>query len=428
MDFTTIILLIALTLVFIAFFAGIEIAFVSINRLSVELMKKQGKSSGHTIGKFLDQPARFIGTTLIGINIFLVIYGLLISSALHPFWIWLWKILGIANSKSLSWVQLLGDTILSTIIVLVLGEFLPKAIFRAKNDTLLSFFSGAANFFYTFFSPVASFFVGISQWMLKHLFNVRIHEKTEVFTRMDLEHFFNKAMEQDDDQELNAELFENALSLPNIRVRECLVPRTEIEGIDISETIQALKNQFVDTKLSKIVVYDGSIDNIIGYVHQLDLFKQPATIREVLLPIPTVPESMTATDLISKFSRDRKSIAWVIDEFGGTSGIITMEDLLEEIFGEIKDEYDTEELVDKQIAEDEYILSGRMELDAITEKYKLAFTGNQSETLSGYIIHEHGSIPQQKEQIIIGQYAFDILNMTDTKIETVKLKVLQLED
>jgi putative hemolysin len=428
MDFTTIILLIALTLVFIAFFAGIEIAFVSINRLSVELMKKQGKRSGHTIGKFLDQPARFIGTTLIGINIFLVIYGLLISSALHPFWIWLWKILGIANSKSLSWVQLLGDTILSTIIVLVLGEFLPKAIFRAKNDTLLSFFSGAANFFYTFFSPVASFFVGISQWMLKHLFNVRIHEKTEVFTRMDLEHFFNKAMEQDDDQELNAELFENALSLPNIRVRECLVPRTEIEGIDISETIQALKNQFVDTKLSKIVVYDGSIDNIIGYVHQLDLFKQPATIREVLLPIPTVPESMTATDLISKFSRDRKSIAWVIDEFGGTSGIITMEDLLEEIFGEIKDEYDTEELVDKQIAEDEYILSGRMELDAITEKYKLAFTGNQSETLSGYIIHEHGSIPQQKEQIIIGQYAFDILNMTDTKIETVKLKVLQLED
>ncbi len=416
MDISTILILIFLTLIFIAFFAGIEIAFVSANRLAIELKKKQGKRSGIILSKFVDQPARFIGTTLVGLNIFLVVYGLLVSEAMDP----LWKKINLTNSLAI----LLIETVISTFIVLIIAEFIPKAVFRAKNDTLLSTFAGVANFFYKLFSPISAFFVSIAEWVLKNLFNVRIHERNEVFTRMDLEHFFNQAKDQDEDQELNAELFENALSLPNIRVRECLVPRTEIESVELSEGVDKLKQHFIETQLSKLLVYEDNIDNIIGYVHQLDMFKHPAKIKDVLLPIPTVPESMSVTDLISKFSRERKSIAWVIDEFGGTAGIVTMEDLLEEIFGEIKDEYDTEELVDKQIAADEYILSGRMELDAICEKYELEFPENESETLSGFIIHENGAIPKQKERIIIGQYEFDILNVSDTRIETVKLKVL----
>ncbi len=416
MDISTILILIFLTLVFIAFFAGIEIAFVSANRLAIELKKKQGKRSGIILSKFVDQPARFIGTTLVGLNIFLVAYGLLVSEAMEP----LWKKINLTNS----WVILLIEAVISTFIVLIIAEFIPKAVFRAKNDTLLSTFAGVSNFFYNLFSPISAFFVSIAEWILKNLFNVRIHERNEVFTRMDLEHFFNQAKDQDEDQELNAELFENALSLPNIRVRECLVPRTEIESVELSEGVDKLKQHFIETQLSKLLVYEDNIDNIIGYVHQLDMFKHPAKIKDVLLPIPTVPESMSVTDLISKFSKERKSIAWVIDEFGGTAGIVTMEDLLEEIFGEIKDEYDTEELVDKQIAADEYILSGRMELDAIREKYDLEFPENESETLSGFIIHENGAIPKQKERIIIGHYEFDVLNVSDTRIETVKLKVL----
>jgi CBS domain containing-hemolysin-like protein len=203
------------------------------------------------------------------------------------------------------------------------------------------------------------------------------------------------------------------------------VPRTEIEAVSVNTSLNEVRKMFEETKLSKIVVYDGNIDNIIGYVHQLDLFRKPADIRSILLPISVVPESMSATDLINKFTRERKSIAWVVDEFGGTAGIITMEDVLEEIFGEIKDEYDTEEFVEKQLAENEYILSGRLELDYLKEKYDFEFPQNESETLSGYIINEHETIPKPKERIIIDKYEFDVLNVSDTRIEMVKLKVLR---
>ncbi|MBE7178635.1 MAG: CBS domain-containing protein, partial [Mucilaginibacter polytrichastri] len=213
--------------------------------------------------------------------------------------------------------------------------------------------------------------------------------------------------------------------LPNIKIRSCLVPRTEIESVDINASIETVKEKFLDTKLSKMVVYEENIDNIAGYVHQLDLFKKPADIKSILLDIPAVPESMSATDLITKFSKERKSIAWVVDEFGGTAGIVTMEDVLEEIFGDIKDEYDTEEFVEKQLAENEYIFSGRLELDYLNEKYGFTFPDDESETLSGYIIDEHKSIPKFKDRIIIGDYEFDILNVTSTRIEMIKMKVLR---
>jgi putative hemolysin len=409
---------IVITLLLIGFFAGIEIAFVTANRLSIELKKKQGKRSGLILSKFMEEPARFIGTCLIGVNVFLVVYGLLFSSLLHP----AWEYLGIHNT----YIKLVVDTFISTIVVLIFGEFIPKAIFRAKNDALLAFFAPATRFFYTIFFPIASFLVSIAEWILKYVFNVRVKDRNEAFGKGDLEHFFQQSKDQDEDsQELNTELFENALSLPNIKIRSCLVPRTEVEGFDISSPIADVKQHMIETKLSKMVIYKENIDSIIGYIHQLDLFKNPADIQSILLPIPAVPESMSATDLINKFTKERKSIAWVVDEFGGTAGIVTMEDVLEEIFGEIKDEYDEEEFVEKQIAEDEYIFSGRLEIDYINEKYDLELSVSESETLSGFIIAEHETIPQQKERIIIDRFEFEILSVSDTRIEMVKMKVLR---
>jgi putative hemolysin len=407
------------TLLLIGFFSGLEIAFVSVNRMSIELKKKQGKRSGLIIASFLERPSRFIGTTLLGFNIFLVIYGLLFSDLLR---LSFWNPFHITNQ----YVKLVFDTLISTFIVLLVGEFIPKAIFRARNDQLLSFFAPVAKLFYDILYPVAFIFVRISEWILKYIFNVRVKETDEAFSQVDLEHFYLQSKQQDDDkQELNTELFENALSLPSVKVRQCLVPRTEVEAVELSDTLDEVRQKFIKTKLSRLVVYEDSIDNISGYIHQLDLFKKPSDIRSILLSIPAVPESMSATDLINKFSKERKSIAWVVDEFGGTAGIITMEDVLEEIFGEIHDEYDTEEFVEKYISDKEYIFSGRLELDYLNEKYDFEFPDAESETLSGYIINEHETIPKLKETIIIGDIQFDILNVSDTRIEMVKLKLLR---
>lgn len=407
------------TLLFIGFFAGYEIAFVTANRLSIELKKKQGKRSGIILAQFIESPARFIGTCLIGVNLFLVIYGLLFDELLKA---GIWLPLKIENE----FLKLAFDTLLSTLVVLVIGKFLPKAIFRAKSDSLLFVFAPIANFFHNLFSPLTNLFVNISQWILKYLFNVRVKDKNEAFTKIDLEHFFQQTKDQDEEnQELNTELFENALSLPTVKIRQCLVPRTEIVALEVNDSIAEARALFIQTKLSKLLVYENSIDNIVGYIHQLDLFNRPENIKAMLHPIVAVPESMSATDLINKFTKERKSIAWVVDEFGGTSGIVTMEDLLEEIFGEIQDEYDTEEFVEKQLAEDEFIFSGRLELDYLNEKYNLDFPTSDSETLSGYIISEHETIPKQKETIIINNFKFDILTVSERRIEMVKMKVLQ---
>jgi putative hemolysin len=407
-----------ISILLVGLFAGLEIAFISANKLNIELKKKQGRSSGIILSRFMDHPAKFIGTTLIGINIVLVIYGILIDNLLEDLWK---QVPGLANR----YLILLFNTLLSTAIILLLGEFLPKAIFRAKSDTVLAFFAPLAQFFYNLLYPIASFFIAIAAWILKYLFNVHINEKREAFSRVDLEHFFQQSKEQDEDnQELNSELFENALSFPSVKVRQCLIPRKEIEAVDARSSLDDVKKKFIESKLSKLVVYENNIDSIVGYIHQLDLFKNPSDLRSVLLPIPAVPESMSATDLIGKLTKERKSIAWVVDEFGGTAGIITMEDLLEEIFGEIKDEYDTEEFVEKQISDQEYIFSGRLELDYLNEKYEFNFPEDASETLSGYIIDQHETIPKLKERIIVGNYEFDILNVSDTRIEMVKIKRL----
>jgi CBS domain containing-hemolysin-like protein len=409
----------------IIFFEGIEVAFVSANRLTIELKKKQGVQSGIILSRFLEYPSRFIGATLVGFNVFLVIFGLLVGETLLP----LWELLINKTTIPQGWVdsfRLLFETFVSTLFILFFGELLPKALFRARSDSLLNFFAIVTRIFYNIFYPIISFFTAIAEWILKYVFNVRIDDRKDLFSRADLEHIFQESGEADENnKELNTELFEAALSLPKVKVRECLVPRKEIEGIELNLSIEDARKKFAESKLSKLVVYEGNIDHVKGYLHQLDLFRKPSNIHSILLPIPAVPESMSATDLINKFTKERKSIAWVVDEFGGTAGIVTMEDLLEEIFGEIKDEYDTEEFEEKQLSNEEFIFSGRLELDYLNEKYGFEFPENESETLSGFIINRHESIPRLKEHIIIDDYEFEILSVSDTRIEMVRIKILK---
>lgn len=417
---------IVVSIILIGFFAGIQIAFVNVNRLTIELKKKQGKSSSILLSRLISSPVKFLGTTLIGFNICLVVYGLLVGAILFPLWSWLINSVHVAVAY-VNFLRLVFETLVSTAIILVVGEFIPRAIWRTKSELLLNpLISQLVNFFYQLFHPVASFFVALSAWILRYLFNVRVDETKDAFTRSDLEHFFHQNHEPgEESKELNTELFENALSLPNIKIRQCLIPRKEIIGIDINTDIESTRQKFVHTQLSKLLVYEGNIDHIVGYIHQLDMFKQPASIQEILLAIPAIPESMSATDLINKFSKDRKSIAWVVDEFGGTAGIVTMEDLLEEIFGEIRDEYDTEEFEEKKLSDDEFLFSGRLELDYLNEKYNFELPADEAETLSGYIISEHEKIPRIKERIILGDYEFDIMSVSDTRIEMVRMKLLK---
>lgn len=405
-----------LTIAVMGFFAGIEMAYYSANRLNIEIKKNQGGTSGLLLAKFVESPARFIGSTLIGFTIFLVLMGLQISTVMAPVWK-KWKI-GSAT------VHLVVEIALATFVVLVFTEFIPRAYFRSKSNTMLSKLAPLTNFFYQIFHPVATALIDLSEWILKYLFNIRLDKNKDPINRSDLKHLFQR-LPDDERQERNTQLMENAQELPKVKIRQCLVPRKEIVGIENTATMEELRKKFIDTKLSKLVVYEENIDHITGYVHQLDMFKKATDINSILLPIPAVPESMSASGLITKFSKERKSIAWVVDEFGGTAGIITMEDVLEELFGEIQDEFDTEEFIDKQLAENEYMFSGRIELDFLKEKYGFEFGEDESETLSGYIINHYEKIPRQKERIIIDDYEFDILHVSDTRIEMVKMKKLK---
>lgn len=411
--------IILISLLLLGFFSGIESAFSSLNRFSIELKKKQGLISGKIISNFIENQSRFTGALLVAINFTVIFFILLFTRAMDPLWKQVPQV--IQNSPLLLLLEAIA-----AIIILLFFQTLFKSIFRTKSNVIFPFFARTIQFFYTLFSPVASVFEQIASWILKYMFDVKINDKKEAFTRVDVEHFIQQTKENNEEgQELNTELFENALSLPSIKVRQCLIPRKEIVGVDIKTTLDELKQKFIETKLSKLIVFDGTIDTILGYVHHLDFFRKPTNIQSVLLPIPAVPESMGLTNLINLFTKERKSIAWVVDEFGGTSGIVTMEDLLEEIFGEIQDEYDIEEFIEKQLADDEFIFSGRLELDYLSEKYNLEFKeDSDAETLSGYIVQHHETIPIAKERIIIDNYEFDVLTVNETRIETVKMKIL----
>lgn len=407
---------------FLSFYSGIEVAFSRANRLGIELAKKQGSSSGILISRLLDEPVRFIGTIITGYNFFLVLFVLLVST----FWHLLLDGSDITRSFLLP-TRLVLEIILSMVVVLFLGEFIPKAIFRAKSDSMLNIAakSGLLGVSHDIFYPVSKLMVSISEWILSIIFDMRIDKKKDSLSKADLDNiFYLKYETKDENEQLDANLFEAALTLPSVRVRECLIPRKEIKSIEYNATIEELREKFVSTGLSKIVVYNENIDQIVGYAHQLSMFKKPKEIKDVIIPIPAIPESMSAIDLIAMFNKERKSMAWVVDEFGGTAGIVTMEDMLEEIFGDIRDEFDVEEFEEKKISDNEFIFSGRLELDYLKEKFGLDFRDIDSETLSGYIIHQYESIPKPKERIIIDDYEFEIIQVSDTRIEMVRLKIL----
>lgn len=397
------------------FFSGIEMAFYSANRLGLELRKNQQEKASRLVKDFFASPDRFLGTTLLGFTFFLVLIGWQLSGVTQL----IWAHFHIGADP----VRLIVEIMLATFIVLVFGEFIPRAVFRANSNRLLMRLAPIINLFYQALYPVATRFMDAAEWVLKHLFGLRVDPHKDALKRTDLPYLF---MEQTKNERKgrSTQLMENAQDLPKVKIRQCLVPRKEIVGVESKTSLELLRKKFIDTKLSKLVVYKDNIDHIIGYVHQLDLFGHPTTTQEVLHPIPAIPESMSASDLIGKFTRERKSIAWVVDEFGGTAGIITMEDVLEELFGEIHDEYDTEEFLEKQLNENEFIFSGRLEVDYLNDKYPLDLHQEEAETLSGYIINYHETIPRQKERIIIGDYEFEILHVSDTRIETVRLRRL----
>lgn len=416
-------LVILVAILFSAFFSGMEIAFISANRLRLELDKKQNAVFSNLISLYTQYPGQFIATMLVGNNLALVIYGIAFADLLDPFL----KIY--IESES---VVLLLQTVISTILILATAEYLPKALFRINPNRILKIFTIPIAFFYVLFYPITKFSIAISKFVLRVFLNEQINKVDEkvVFSRIDLNHFVNEqennvAPKTANEVDNEVKLFKNALDFSSVKLREVMVPRTEMVALDIDSTVEELHQKFIETGYSRILFYQDNIDNIIGYVHQSVIFTNPTSIRANLRKVLIVPETMSASKLLSKFFQQRLSIAIVVDEFGGTSGMVTSEDILEEIFGEIEDEHDTVDLIMKKISDNEYILSGRLELDEINENLNLEFPENENfETLAGFILSHYESIPKVNTVISIDHFQFKILKATNTKIELVNLKVL----
>lgn len=414
-------IIISISLVASAFFSGMEIAFVSCDKLRLELDKNKHLINAKIINRFLQTPGQFIATMLVGNNIALVVYSLSFASILDIL------MSGYALNQSL---RLFIQTIISTLIILIVAEFLPKTVFKFKNNQALNLLSVPAAFFYYLFYPITHFSLRISKFLLKFLFNAEIGPKQEqrVFGKTDLDHFlgemenFQGTNQHDFDSEIK--LFRNALDFSKIKIRDCMVPRPEIELIEINAGIEPLKQKFIDTGYSKILVYKEKSDNIVGYAHSSDLFNHPQNIEACLRKVSFVPETMEANKLLAKLLREHKSTALVVDEFGGIAGMITTEDILEEIFGEIEDEHDTPNIISKKIKENHFILSGRLGVDEINETYNTNLQKDNSyETLAGYLLYHHPSFPKTNTILLIGKYEFKILRCSKTRIELVEMKL-----
>lgn len=407
-----------LAVFFSAFFSGMEIAFVSANKLKIELDKKQGGWSAKILSSFIQNPAKFISAMLLGNNIALVIYGMLMAKILEPI------ISQFTNNEIL---VLLIQTLLSTFFVLFFAEFLPKALLRINPNRTLTVAAVPLKIVYIIIYPFNYLTIGLSNTILK-LFKIDTSDSNMAFSKIDLEHFVMDIQErQEEGEEIDHEIqiFKNALDFSEVKARECMIHRTEIIAMNVEESIENLREKFMETGLSKILIYRDNIDNIIGYTHSLELFKKPDTIKSILLPVAIIPESMPANEILKQFINLRRSMAIVVDEFGGTSGLITMEDIVEEIFGEIEDEYDVEELIDNQINETTFQFSAKTEIDYINEKYKLALPESDDyETLGGFVINIHESIPEKDEVILFKNYSLTINEVSENKIELITLEVI----
>jgi CBS domain containing-hemolysin-like protein len=394
-----------------------EIAFVSANRFKVEVERKKGTLAASIIGQFLEQPSQFISALLVGNNIALVVYGILMANVLEP-WI---KTFTTSESGIL-----VVQTILSTLLILVTAEFLPKAFFRINPNRMLDIFAVPAKVFYVLLYPLVWLIDRFSKQILSALFKVKLNEEQMTFGRSDLDDYVNEFTSSDEEEEIDSEIqiFRNALNFSDIKVRECMIPRIEIVAMEINADIDDLKTKLVETGLSKILIYRDDIDNIIGYVHSFELFQKPKAIKNIIRPISLVPESTKVKDLLKQFGQQRRSVAVVLNEYGGTAGMITVEDIVEEIFGDIEDEHDKEDLVEEKIADNKYRFAGRLEIDYINQTFNLDLPESENyETLAGFIIEHHQSIPDVNEKIKVGDFQFTVTKVESTRIEEVILTI-----
>ncbi len=394
-----------------------EIAFVSSNKLHIELERSKGFWSARLLSKFLDNPSSFIATMLVGNNIALVIYGLQMGVLLEPL---------LNNHIGSGFVVLLLQTLVSTLIVLVTAEFLPKAIFNLYANKLLKVFSFPVSILYLVLFPIVWIFTGISNQILR-LLGQNMDDEKKIFARIDLENYLDQhtsGIPASEEVETEIQILQNALDFSKVKARECMIHRTEIVAMDVSSTIDELHAEFVETGYSKILIYEENIDHVIGFTHSFELFKRPRDIREILIPIATIPESMLANDILNLLTKERKSIAVVIDEFGGTSGLICLEDVIEEIFGEIEDEHDSIDLLEQKVGESEYLFSARLEIDYLNEQYRLKLKeSDEYETLGGLLLHHLEDIPSENKKIRIGDHRFTIVKAQQTRLEEIKVAV-----
>ncbi len=400
-----------------------EIAFVSANKLHIELEKKREGFLANILNKITQKSSKFITTMLVGNNISLVIYSYFMGRFLV-------KILPLNQVNEFS--VLLLQTLISTVIILIMAEFLPKAIFRIYSNEVLKIFAIPAYFFYILFHFFSEFITLISDFFLRIFFKTNADEQQTEFSKEELGNYITEQLEiGKDDEEVDSEIqiFQNALDFQNVKAREVMVPRIEIIAVEIHENVNNLKKIFIETGLSKILVYKTSLDDVVGYVNAFELFKKPKTIKSILLPVEIVPESMMINDVLNILMKKRKSVAMVVDEYGGTSGMITVEDIVEELFGEIEDEHDSQEFLEEIISENEYHFSARLEVDYLNEEYTLDIPKEEAyETLGGFIINHTENIPEQNELLEIENFQIKILTVSSSKIDSVYIKILDKED
>lgn len=418
------ILIIIGSLILSAFFSGMEIAYVSSNKIHIEIEKKQNDFLAKILTRLTRKPSKFIATMLVGNNIALVVYGFFMGDLLMAW-------LGSMDMESDFWryvvidLSLLTQTVISTLIILLTAEFLPKVFFQIYANSLLKFFAVPAYLFYLLFSFISSFVIWISDFVLKRFFRTEGDEVQLAFSKVELGNYISEQMEKmEEDQEIDTEIqiFQNALEFSEVKSREVMIPRTEIVAVPISQEPRDLVKTFTETGLSKILVYRETIDDIIGYIHSFELFKKPETLKSILLPVVFVPETMLVKDVLNILIKKRKSIAVVIDEYGGTSGMMTVEDIVEELFGEIEDEHDPVVLIEEKLEDDRYLFSARLEVDYLNEVYKLDIpVGENYETLGGYIVNHTEDIPQQDGVVEINDFSFLIREVSNTKIELVEV-------
>ncbi len=409
---------ILLAIFFSALFSGLEMAYLSINKLHVELERQKGRLAYKSLGYLVDRPAPFIAAILVGNNVALVLYGNYMHRWMEPIF---------TSWGAWEYLILLMETSVSTVVILVLAEFLPKAVFRQNAEGLMNWLSIPAFVLYWILRVPSALMLGISQFFLKYLFRLELAEETTAFGRLELDHFVRERVpnnvegESDVDPEL--EIFKNALEFPETKAREFMIPRTEIEGVEVQTTPEKVREIFIHSGYSKLLVYEENIDKIIGYVHAFELFKKPDNIQRVLRPVSFIPESMRADEILNLFTREKRNIAIVLDEHGGTSGMITLEDVIEEIFGEIEDEHDSDALLEKKLADGEWLFSARLELSYLNEKWGLDLPESENyNTLGGYLLDLYESIPEKGTVVRTDLFLFVVQKTKSNRLEEVLVR------